>query len=610
MDGKFTQLSKAVFSPCKVCELDPTPLWRIRARKVIQDEEARDILYEDATFEVFGVPVAYLPYFRHPDPTVKRRSGFLVPEFQSTNELGFSSRVPYFFNLAPNRDATVSLYAFTEENPAIEGEYRSVIDSGAFEVSGSLTYAEDFEPNVISEDHAGSGGGFAEDGARGYFEGEGRFELGLDKNDAFRFTEGLEVGFDALVASDDTFLRRYRYSSIDRTEARLFAERFTSAGFFSAEAIRFQSLREREPTVSGTNGVILSEFAGQIPVVAPKIEFEQLYNAPVIGGTFSIGGDVLSLRRTNGRDLTRLSTELGWERTFANGYGVLFDATASLRGDFYQTYDDPAFNDETEFRGLPLASLTARWPLAKLSSHGSHIVEPIAQIVWAPYGGNPDEVPNEDSQDTELDELSIFEINRFSGLDRWEDGPRATLGVKYYYFGDSGAQAEATLGQSFRPDDISTFSDNSGLNGVTSDVVGAWSLSAPSLFTVGQRFRISDAFEIERNEFYGQAEAYDRFRLSASYVTLNADPEEGADDDREEMNIAAAFDMTDEWTIAGDARRNLEESRFVTAGGALRYANECCEVDFSVRRRFNEVDDVPPSTDFGLVIRLKGLGTE
>ena len=58
--------------------------------------------------------------------------------------------------------------------------------------------------------------------------------------------------------------------------------------------------------------------------------------------------------------------------------------------------------------------------------------------------------------------------------------------------------------------------------------------------------------------------------------------------------------MTDEWTVAGDVRRDLEESRFVTAGGALRYANECCELDFTIERRFNEVDDIPPSTDFGL----------
>ena len=247
--------------------------------------------------------------------------------------------------------------------------------------------------------------------------------------------------------------------------------------------------------------------------------------------------------------------------------------------------------------------------MGKQTNGASHVIEPIATMVWSPYGGNPDEIPNEDSQDTELDDLSIFSINRFSGLDRWEDGPRATVGMRYNRFAIDGTEVEATIGQSFRLRESSTFSEGSGLNDVASDFVGAWRVSTAPFFTVGQRFRVSDELEIERNEIYGTAEFFDRFRISSSYVFLDADPEAGSDEDRTEANFAAAFDITENWTIAGDVRRDFEENRFVTAGGAVRYANECCEVDFTIRRRFNDVDDVPESTDFGLVVRLKGLGT-
>ncbi|MBX2856298.1 MAG: LPS assembly protein LptD [Rhodobacteraceae bacterium] len=584
VDGKYTQLSKAVFSPCNVCELDPTPLWRIRARKIIQDEEARDIVYEDATFEVFGQPVAWLPSFRHPDPTVKRRSGFLPPEFGDTDDLGFSARASYFYDIAPNRDLTVGLYAFTEETPVLEGEYRGVLQSGEYDVSGSITHSSDS----------------AEEGFRGHFDGDGRFALGMG--------HGFDVGFDAVIASDDTYLRRYRYSSEDRVETRLFAERFQEDGFVSAEAIRYQSFRNRDEDDNGTN-LNETEFAGQIPLVAPMVEFEQKYDAPLVGGDFTLGGDTRYLRRTSGRDVSRVSGSLGWRRGFTNQFGVLLDATASVRADAYATFDDPEFDDSTETRVLPLASMTASWPLGKQTNGASHVIEPIASMVWSPYGGNPDEIPNEDSQDTELDDLSIFSINRFSGLDRWEDGPRATVGMRYNRFAIDGTEVEATIGQSFRLRESNTFSEGSGLNDVASDYVGAWRVSTSPFFTVGQRFRVSDEFEIERNEIYGSAEFFERFRVSSSYVFLDADPEAGADQDRTEANFAAAFDLTENWTIAGDVRRDFEESRFVTAGGAVRYANECCEVDFTIRRRFNDVDDVPESTDFGLVVRLKGLGT-
>ena len=82
VDGRINTLSKAVYSPCRVCVEDPTPLWRIRARRVIHDETEKRIHYEDATFDVMGVPVAWLPWFSHADPTLDRASGFLVPEFQ------------------------------------------------------------------------------------------------------------------------------------------------------------------------------------------------------------------------------------------------------------------------------------------------------------------------------------------------------------------------------------------------------------------------------------------------------------------------------------------------------------------------------------------------
>ena len=80
VDERYNTLSKAVYSPCKVCSDDPTPLWRIRARRIIHDEQEKVIHYENAYFDVLGVPVGWLPYFQHPDPSVKRASGLLFPE--------------------------------------------------------------------------------------------------------------------------------------------------------------------------------------------------------------------------------------------------------------------------------------------------------------------------------------------------------------------------------------------------------------------------------------------------------------------------------------------------------------------------------------------------
>src|SRR5699024_454212 len=98
---RYNALSKAVYSPCTVCAAEPTPLWAIRARRVTHDPAEKIIHYENATFLVFGVPVAWLPYFRHPDPTVDRASGVLVPSFLSSSTFGRALKLPYYWVIDP-----------------------------------------------------------------------------------------------------------------------------------------------------------------------------------------------------------------------------------------------------------------------------------------------------------------------------------------------------------------------------------------------------------------------------------------------------------------------------------------------------------------------------
>lgn len=573
VDGRYTTLSKAVFSPCDVCEDNPTPLWRIRARRIIQDNVARDIIYEDARFEVLGVPVGFLPFFRHADPSVKRRSGFLTPEYIGSSELGQGVKTPYFLAFGPSRDITITPYLLTEDFPVLELEYRDWQTFGKYTLGGSATWSEDD----------------VESGFRGHVIGDGLFDIG----------SGFELGYDVLFASDDTYLRRYSISNIDRTTSNVFVQRFTDSGFARIEGSYFQSYREED-------------FAGEIPLVAPQFTAEEVFEAPeFLGGDFALSASGVSLRRTNGRDVARLSGGARWDRVFTTSAGVVFDAGASVRGDVYYVQDDPTLDEGVTGRFLPLASLAASYPLGLATDTADHVISPIATVAIAPYGGNPEDIPNEDSVAVELDEISIFERERVTGFDRWEEGPRATVGLRYQRIArDDGFDLDASVGQSYRLDDTNVFSERSGLSGATSDYVGSWRVGYSDDLVVGQRLRVSERGEIGRNEVTVKANVYDRLRLSGDYVFLNADPEEGETDDRAEIRGDAELDITQYWSVLGNARRNIEDERFVNAGGGLRYRDECVEVNFSVDRRFNDVDGAPSSTNFGLSVKLISIDAE
>src|SRR5215468_413661 len=143
--GNRTDFSKGVFSPCELCKSDPTraPLWQIKARKVTRDEVEQRINYNDAWMEFYGVPVAYMPFFSHPDPTAKRQSGFLQPTLSLSSKLGFGAQLPFYWVTSESSDVTIAPIFYTGALPVFAGEYRQRVTNGLIQVDGSATYGSE-----------------------------------------------------------------------------------------------------------------------------------------------------------------------------------------------------------------------------------------------------------------------------------------------------------------------------------------------------------------------------------------------------------------------------------------------------------------------------------
>jgi len=575
VDGRYTVLSKAVYSACDVCIDDPVPLWRVKADRVIHDEVTRDIIYRDATFDVEGVSVLYLPYFRHPDPSVERRTGFLTPGFSRNETIGLTAKTPYYFNLAPNRDLTVTPYVTTNDGALLELEYRARTQAGQYRLFGTGTV----------NDTLGDGNEF-----RGAINGEGSFALG----DAG--TAGWYGGYDLDLASDDTFLRRYDYTEDDRTTSRAYIGKQTDRIFTETNAIYFQSFRPDEDS-------------GTIPFVLPEFRYSNRIVEDATYGIATVKADAVRLERDEGRDYNRVGTGVTWQRAFVTDPGILVTPFADAQADFYVIEDDPEFKENTEIRVAGAVGVDLRYPLIAQTPRATHVIEPIVQLIAAPNALDDDIIPNEDSLDTEFDETSLFALDsRFPGEDRFEGGSRANLGVRYNYESESGLEFEGVYGRVVRLRDNEDFSAFSGLREELSDHVGAMRLTLPPYFDITQRFRIDgDGDQFRRNEVYAQGR-YGPVSGGIGYTFLAANPDAGFDTVREELFANAAVKVSEEWTVYGSGRTDLQESRFVSARGGVRFENECCAVDLSVKRRFNDDRDANDDTSVGLNVRLKSLG--
>ena len=580
--GNRTEFSKAVYSPCDLCRDDPNrpPLWQIKAKRIVHDQESHDVTYNDATFEFLGVPVAFSPFFQHPDPTVDRRTGFLSPAFGGDSQLGKLIRLPYYFDIAPNIDATVEPIFTTNEGPVMAGEYRQRFAHGVSTFAGSITEASRGDDS----DHL-----------RGHVKSNTRFDL--DQN--------WRAGLDIYRATDDTYLRRYRFDSLDQLTSQAFVEGFRGRNYATARAYAFQGLRANDDP-------------GQTPLIWPIAEYSFLGEPGRMGQYWTLDANVMQLTRTEGQDSRRFSVTPGWRLPATTSDGQVFTLFATLQSDIYYASDlvDPHFtrpHEGTAGRIVPQVGIDWRYPFIRRDGAVSEVVEPIAGFIAAPNGGNSFRIPNEDSLDVELQDSNVFDANRFPGLDRVEGGKRFYYGMRTSVLGLNGGSTTLFLGQSYRLRRDDTFPQESGLEDNFSDFVGRLQVTPSEYMNFIYRTRIDKtSFEPRRHEI-GASAGPRSIKFSLNYIFIDNRPDQPEFPlPRKQVQGQFLARLTPEWSLGGSFLRDLEapqgNARELQHGLTLMYEDECFAVSTDYIRSFTEDRDVRPSTTLLVRLSFKTLG--
>ena len=582
-----SKLERVVYSPCPVCAKDPdgTPLWRIRALKVVHDKKARRLRYEDAYFDILGVPVAWLPYFSHPDPTNTHASGFLVPEIRTSEELGFVVEFPYTWAISPSQDLTVTPILTTSESPALATLYRQYLDRGRFEIAGSVTYGD--QPSEVVT-------GRNDNGLRGHIFSSGRFLHG----------ENWQSTYQIELTGDDTYPRIYDFSDADT-----FVNDYKLEGFFDRSYVRGELL--------GFQGLRIEDRSGLTAQALPWIDLDYVSAPGVLGGTVSARFNSIQIVRTDGADTRRASAALDWRAPFITPMGqrIVFDAF--LRGDAYDVrdaarFDDPRFavDGGTTVRGFARAAATISWPFISYRGAVTQTLEPVIQLVAMPEGARARRIPNEDGRAFELNANNLFSLNRTPGFDLWESGSRATYGLKYRIETDD-IEIAALAGQSYRVRrQTGIFADGLGLADKLSDIIGAVDISWRDWLQLSYEGQFDkDGLSARRNEIVARLGAT-RFRLDVGYLHIRRGIDQSGREDREEVRFDANLRATRRWNLFGGLietlTRGAEPIEWET--GVL-YRDECClEFGVTVRKRFTQDRDFRPGTSVIFRIRLRGLG--
>jgi LPS-assembly protein len=588
-DGTRTEVRRGVYSPCELCQDDPTrpPLWQIKAERIVDDKSTETLEFHDAFMEFGGIPVFYTPYISTPDPEVKRASGFLPPSFGSGHDLGYNVTIPYFWAISPDKDLTLRPLFTTEAGEMLDAEYREAFTNGRLDYDGSIAYgsrAESGPPDNPTSDLKT---------VRGHLSGSSIFDL----NDDWR------AGLDVERQSDPTYLLRFHLPQpSDFLTTHAYAEDFGTNSYGNISAYSFQTLS----TLSGD---------GSQPIVAPVANYDWTGDPDKIGGNLSVNGNLLNLERRTGPEMRRLSAGTSWRLPFNGPLGDRLAFSVSTRFDGYQSDNfqygtgNAGNQSAASGRAFPQAALTWRYPWVRHAPGANELIEPMAAFVAAPNGGNPARIPDEDSSSFEFDETDLFRPNRLPGYDVVDSGQRVDYGLHTGIYNDTYGSSDMLVGQSYRMEKSSPFQVGSGLEDKLSDVVGRLSLSPSDTFDLFYRMRLDHEDLAMRRQEAGLNAGPSNLRLGVSFISATSIPGVTALQTGNQIGLNLSAALTRYWSLRLNDTRSLSiGGATVNSGATLTYQDDCFAIETSVQQSGIQVGDVTPGVSVMVTFVFKNLG--
>ena len=639
--GNYTVFENGVYTACAACADDPKkpPLWQVKGARIIHDQTEKMLYFETAQLEFFGVPVAYMPYFSTPDPTVKRKSGFLMPGyFPGTAATGFGMEAPYYWAIAPDYDATITPRILTRQGVLMQGEFRQRLIDGAYQIRA---YGIDqLDPGAF----AGQ-------------PGDRQFRGGIDTKGQFSLNDKWIWGWDGVLLTDYAFFNDYRLAQYRDpmasflslpTEAisQLYLTGVGNRSFFDLRSMYYLSYSGNQQ---------------QVPVVYPVFDYSNVFNYPIFGGEVSYKTNFTNLTRNqavfdpittlasiNGLctltsadplartpsqcllrgfpgTYTRLSAEAQWRRSFTDSAGEIWTPFVSLRADAINSdvSNQPGVSnflpvgDTQAIRVMPTVGLDYRYPFINVQPWGSTTVEPIAQVIIRPNETYAGQLPNEDAQSLVYDTSNLFSVDKFSGYDRVEGGGRANVGVQSTTQFDQGGAVKALFGQSYQLFGLNSYAvkdaTNTGLDlGLAkplSDYVTSVSYSPNRTYTFSVRSRMDEqTWNIQRFEAEAKAN-FDRWSVGLTYGNYAPQPQLGYLVRREGLLASGSVKVASNWVATGAARWDLANNninQYVVGAG---YVDDCFVLAANYVTSYNySTGAAPPTLGHAYMLQI-GLRT-
>ena len=579
--GQRTVFGRSVFSPCD-CDYDAgeSPIWDLRSSESEHNIETQTITHQNVRMHIFGLPVFYFPVLAHPDATVKRRSGLLTPSVSYSNDNGLTLTTPYYQVISPTQDIEFQPTNFQFRGQGLKTIYRQRWDQA--EMNAAL-YGARLETFKEKREQVGA----------------------VDAQFKSRVGSGWTVDSRLFRASQDTFLRRYRYDSTQTLKSHVTATKLTDERYYRVTMSDVQGLREEDTQ-------------DKEPTILPSVFYSKITKGPFKDQIVRRELTALQLDNDEGHELVRWTALLGTERKYSQN-GHILTASGDVMASYHDVQKTDDNNDKLSTFGQGNAIISGEWkyPLGVQYGKGLNstaIITPRIKTIVIDGSDRTDELPNRDAADFRLDEANLFLNNRFQGRDFILPGTHIAAGL-------SGITGNPVLGDVTGFAGLSYKAQGKTPAGLTisgredySDYVASLSIATPYNLNVSWSGR-ADYEELELHESRSNLEyASGNTEFGIEHTQISQAYFEAADDDKEDAKIRFAQRLPNDiqlvaeqvWDLSsGQTRRDQSVLSAVWTGGF----QDCVTISLDYKRDPYADRDIKRVNELQLKFSFKYLGT-
>ncbi len=578
-DGQTYSLQRGVYSACPACEDDPSKplLWQLRANQVMLDEEEQQIFYRDVYFDIYGVPVLYLPYFRQADPRVERMSGWIGSGIDGNNLIGLSPEASYFWAIDGQKDLTLTPKLHALAGLSLAFDYNQALSIGTIGLEGQGSMLPSFMP---SHDDMLTGDA-------GFFEGTLAGDISLDLAREWRLT-----GNGQIFSSPD-YLNEFNIDNSSVLESQVHLEGFHERSYSQLKAQKVQAGR------ASINEEVL-----------PALSLVQ-YNydsGPVLGQTYiEAAADLRGIFRPEGRDSLRASLRPALVMPIETEFGLDWQATIAGQFDYYATEDaSAAMPGESGYRIVPYAEVAAAYPLMRQGPKYTQYLTPKASLTTSLFEDQYGTMPNEDSIGINIDVTNYDRANRSAGSDVVDTGLRFNYGMEWALFNADRQLAQVELGQSQHIAGDDMVQDSLGRDLSYRNVVGKVSLSPKDDANITYLFSLDPneaRFDLHDLSFDWQL---GRTGIAGSYLYFQPDSSEGTA--ANQLRTTFSQGLFENWTLQQRNLYDFDDGRLEQIGLGVSYRHPCAQIGISYDR-FDDASSIDHRISFSLSLDTLGGST-